>query len=109
MTYRPGELDQRVTVSRKVLTPDGAGGNVQTWSVIDTFWSHVRPLNGKELANFDGLQNEVMYLFVFRNGIDLRDDDLLSWDNESFNIRVRKQPKGRALYLEVEAERGVAL
>jgi len=109
MTFRPGELDQRVTVSRKTLTPDLLGGATQTFTDLKTYWSHVRPLSGKEIANYDGLQNEVLYLFVFRNGLDIKPDDILKWRSENYNIRVIKQPKNRALYTEVEAERGVAL
>lgn len=109
MTFRPGELDQRVTVSRKVMTVDTMGGYTKTWSVLGDFWAHVRPLSGNESAKYDSVQAEARYLFVFRNGIDIQDDDLLTWQTESFNIRVRRQPKNRALYLEVEAERGVAL
>ena len=106
--FRPGELDQRVKVQRLSPTPDGYGGTTDQWVEIGEFWAHVRPLSGREIQDFDQLQGEARYLFVFRNGIDLRDADRLDWYGEQFNIRVRKQPKGRAMYVEVEAERGVA-
>jgi SPP1 family predicted phage head-tail adaptor len=108
MTYRTGELDQRVSVMRLQSTPDGYGGTTRDWVSAGEYWAHVRPQSGREVADFDRLQGEARYLFVFRNGIDLKDSDRLDWQGEQFNIRVRKQPKMRSLYVEVEAERGVA-
>jgi len=54
------------------------------------------------------LQGEAAYMFVFRNGISLLDSDRLDWQGDQYNITLRKQPKSRALYIEVTAERGVA-
>ena len=108
MAYRTGELDQRVKVMRKQEVSDGYGGITVSWIESGDYWSHVRPMAGREIEDFDRLQGTASYLFVFRNGIDLQDDDRLDWYGEQFNVRVRKQPKGRAMYVEVEAERGVA-
>ena len=77
--FRPGELDQRVTVQRQTLTQDGLGGDALAWVDQGAYWCHVRPLSGRESTGFDQLQGE-----------------------------ARKQPKTRALYIEVTAERGVA-
>ena len=108
MTYRAGELDQRVKVMRLVRTPDGYGGYDNSFAENNEYWCHVRPLSGRETVEADRLQGEATYLFVFRNGLDVRDADMLEWEGEQFNIRVRKQPKKRNLYIEIEAERGVA-
>lgn len=108
MTYRTGELDQRVTVMRLTNTPDGYGGFATTWSKAGEYWAHVRPQSGREQVDFERIQGTANYLFVFRNGVDLRDADRLDWQGEQFNIRFRKQPKTRSMYVEVEAERGVA-
>ena len=106
--FRPGELDQRVKVIRKVSTSDGYGGTTNTTQEVGEYWCHVRPLSGREIEDFDRLQGTANYLFVFRNGIDLKDSDRLDWYGDQYNIRFRKQPKGRAMYVEVMAERGVA-
>jgi len=108
MSYRAGELDQRVKVMRLANAPDGYGGFTTEWLEAGEYWAHVRPMSGREVVDFERLQGEASYLFVFRNGIDLLDADRLDWYGEQFNIRVRKQPKARAMYVEVEAERGVA-
>ena len=108
MTYRTGELDQRAKVMRKQRTPDGMGGFTTTWTEAGEYWCHVRPMSGRERLHTDRLQGEAMYLFVFRNGADIKDADRLDWQGDQFNVRFRKQQKNRAMYLEVEAERGVA-
>lgn len=110
MTYRAGELDQRITFQELIKTPDGLGGNTHTWSTVqgsDT-WALVRSKNGREVTEFDRVNAEAGYLFVIRNRQDIQDSYRIMWDCEPFNIRVRRQPKKRALYLEIDAERGVA-
>ena len=106
--YRAGELDQRVKIMRSSLVSDGMGGNTLTWSELNEVWCHVRPMSGREINDFDQLNAQASYLFVVRNGLDVTDSDALEWDGIMYNIRIRKQPKKRALYLEIEAERGVA-
>lgn len=108
MTYRTGELDQRVKVMRQTSTDDGYGGQIVEFIESGEYWCHVRPLSGRETVEADRLAGEATYLFVFRNGMDVQDSDRLDWYGDQYNIRVRKQPKGRAMYIEIEAERGVA-
>ena len=108
MTFRPGELDQRILIQRESETPDEYGGSELTWVDHITVWAHVRPLSGREVTDFDRVNAEARYLFVVRYPVDIRDCDRIVWDGENFNIRVRKQPKGRDLYMQIEAERGVA-
>lgn len=109
MTYRVGELDQRVKILRQQLTPDGMGGNSLSWVDLGEVWAHVRPKGGREVTEFDRVNGQASYLFVVRNGLDIKDSDTLEWDGVPFNISVRKQPKKRALYMEIEADRGKAL
>ena len=110
MTYRPGELDQRIEFQERISTPDGIGGSTFTWSTITNggAWALVRPKGGREVTEFDRVNGEASYLFVVRNRQDVRDSFRILWDGIPYNIRVRKQPKLRALYLEIDGERGVA-
>ena len=111
MTFRAGELDQRVTFQKRQSTSDGMGGSSFVWVNIDvspTVWGHVRPNGGKENIQFERVNAEAGYLFVIRNRQDILESYRILWDNEPFNITVAKKPKTRALYLEIEAERGVA-
>ena len=109
MTYRAGELDQRITFQERQRVPDGMGGTVDIWADISTLssvWAHVRPMNGREVTEYDRVNAEAGYLFVIRNRSDIKDSYRILWDGVAFNIRVRKQPKKRALYLEIEGARG---
>ena len=108
MSYRPGELDQRIIIKRKVKTPDGMGGNTVTWSDLFTLWALAKPMGGSEKTDFDRVNGEAKYLFVVRNGYAIQDGDAVEWEGEFYNIRVRKQRKSRDMYLEIEAERGAS-
>lgn len=108
MAFQPGELDQRVKIMRQVLTPDGYGGNAKTWTEIAEVWAKVMPVSGGEVTDYERVNAEARYLFVIRYPQDVIDSDRLDWDGEGYNIRVRKKPKGRDLYMRIEAERGVA-
>ena len=108
MAFRPGELDQRITIMRDVETPDGYGGNTTAPTLIHTLWALVRPISGNEITDYDRINAKAKYLFVVRYPIDILDSDRIEWEGTSFNIRLRKEPKGRDLYMQIEAERGVA-
>jgi len=106
--FRPGELDQYITVQEQVNTPDGIGGNSVAWSDKFDIWAHVRPLSGREVTDYERVNAEARYLFVVRSPVDIKEGDRLVWEGSEFNIRVLKVPKGRDLYMQIEAERGVA-
>ena len=106
--FRPGELDQLIAIEEQVLTPNGSGGNSVAWQTKGDIWALVRPLSGKEVTDYERVNAEARYLFVVRYPADITDSDRIIWEGTAFNIRVRKAPKGRDLYMQIEAERGVA-
>lgn len=110
MTYRTGELDQRITFQERQKVSDGIGGSIDTWVDISTLasvWAHVRPMSGREVTEYDRVNAEAKYLFVIRNRSDLLEKYRIVWEGEVFNISTIKKPKRRALYIEIEGERGV--
>ena len=106
--YRPGEIDQRVTLRRQTLTSDGPGGQTAAWSDVATFWCHVRPRSGRETVQADRVSGQTTYLFVCRYRSDVREADVLRWQGVDYNVRAILDRSGRKLYLEIDAERGVA-
>lgn len=111
MTYRTGELDQRITFQMRVTVADGMGGSSFTWEDIPelaSVWAHARVKGGREVTEFERVNSEATYLFVVRNRPDIKPEYRIVWDGELFNIRHIAKPKTRALYLEIEGERGVA-
>lgn len=110
MTYRAGELDQRITFQERQSVSDGMGGSTDAWvniSALSSVWAHARPKSGREVTQYDRVNAETGYLFVIRNRSDLLESYRILWDDEPFNIKAIPKPKGRALYMEIEAERGV--
>lgn len=106
--YRPGELDQFISVERKTSTPDGMGGNgPTTWVKQFDIWAHVRPLTGREVTDFERVNPEALYLMVVRWPVDIEAQDSIVWEGDRYNIEVLKKPKGRDLYCEIQARRGV--
>lgn len=103
-----GELDQRVSIRRETLVADGQGGSTASWADVATVWAHVRPKGGREVVNADRVQGQTMYTFVMRYRSDIREADVIRWQGVDYNVRAILDRGGRRLYLEVDAERGVA-
>ena len=108
MAFRPGELDQLIAVEREQAASDGYGGNTVSWVPLGEVWAHVRPLSGREVTDYQRVNAEARYLFVIRWPIDIKESDSIVWEGERYNIRALKKPKGRDLYCQIEADRGVA-
>lgn len=108
MKWQPGELDQRVIIVRETQVGDGQGGHTVTTATVATVWAKVVAKSGREREHSDRLNAESMYLFVIRWRSDVREADRLLWRGQEYNIRAIAQDGGRKLYLEIDAERGVA-
>ena len=110
MTYRAGELDQRITFQLRQSVPDNMGGNTDTWvdiALTPTVWAHVRTKGGREVTQYDRVNAESGNMFVIRNRQDILESYRIVWDGEPFNIVSIPKPKSRSLYIEINAERGV--
>lgn len=110
MTYRVGELDQRITFQERQSVSDGIGGSVDTWvdiASLSSVWAQVRPKSGREVTEYDRVNAETSYTFIIRNRSDLLERYRIVWDGEPFNILAIPKPKSRALYLSIDAQRGV--
>lgn len=106
--YHPGEMNERIQIIRETRASDGAGGQTLTLSTLASVWAHVRPRSGREMERFDRINASAMYLFVIRYRTDVEESDRILWKGEFYNVRYIAQGTGRNLYLEIDAERGVA-
>lgn len=109
MSYRTGELTERVTFRRETLTDDGMGGQTVTWTAVaPNVWAKARALSGGEAERFDKLNATAMVRFIIRYRDDLQHDDQIVWNGVEHNIRYIEPTSSRRLYLAIDAERGVA-
>lgn len=109
--YRPGELTERITIKRETLTSDGLGGDDLTVSDVVTVAAKVVPLSGNEREDFNSLSSSHNYRFVirWRSGATAPLlNDRIEWRGTDFNIRSINDHGPRSMYLEIEAEQGVA-
>ncbi len=59
-------LNRKLSLESPVITPDGAGGFSQSWSLIGTIWADVQPGAGRELAGIEVNVSSVNYLITVR-------------------------------------------
>jgi SPP1 family predicted phage head-tail adaptor len=109
MNWRPGELDQLITIKREQLASDGMGGETVTLvNLAADIWAKVRPMSGNESERFDKLNATMTNTFVVRYRDDVREDDRIVWGGDEYNIRAIEKAGSRELYTVMMAERGVA-
>lgn len=108
MKWRPGQLDQRVTIQRIERTSDGAGGETTAWADLADVWANVRPATGRETQIEGRIAATSSAIFTIRRRADLLDTDRIVWGDVAYNIRSIMIGSQREAYLMIEAERGVA-
>jgi len=108
MKWMPGELDQRITIRRETLADDGMGGSTVSLADVATVWAKAIARSGREREYSDRLNAEGSYTFVIRWRNDIRESDRILWNSVQYNVRAISQDGGRKMYLELDAERGVA-
>lgn len=109
MTYRIGELRERVTIRRSTETRDSLGSPVLTETDVATVWALVRPMSGRERQVGNTEAATAGYLFVFRQGVSaqhaISTTDALVWRGDSYDVTFVKSRGPAAHYTEVEAVR----
>lgn len=105
-----GRMDQRITLQRQIETGDGAGGTKVAWVNFGKDacpWANVIAKAGKESMDEGRITASFVVLFKIYNRSDVSERDRIVWDGVIYNIRGIRFEGARALYLTIEAERGV--
>lgn len=108
---RPGRLDQIVTFENRVAVPDGVGGMDYAWSEVAKdacVWAAVVARGAREAMDQDRMSAAGVYRFTIRDRCDIDETCRIIWQSEAYNVRAVHRTGGRKLYLEIDAERGVA-
>ncbi len=84
---RAGRLDRRVTLQRRVITRDAAGGAIETWTSAFSCWAERRDVRGSERleAGAEVATHEATFRIRWRAGIDATwrlVEGTVAWDVE---------------------------
>lgn len=105
-----GKLDQLVTFQEPVSVADGGGGSVVTFQDFATnpqSWASVFAVRGDEEKDEGRVNATGLYRFNVRYRGDVDERHIILWGGQRYNIRNVRRTGGRALYMTIEAERGV--
>ncbi len=83
-----GNLRQRVSIEEPLRTGDGGGGAQESWVELAQVWAQIRPLNGSERAEADGIAGKVSHEIVMRFRADIAPEHRLFYDGRIFDIRA---------------------
>jgi SPP1 family predicted phage head-tail adaptor len=105
---RPGKIDQMVALERRSATADGIGGTIYAWSEFACVWASVVARGARESMDQERMSAAGVYRFTIRHRDDIDETCRIMWQGEAYNVRAVHRTGGRKLYLEIDAERGVA-
>lgn len=88
-------LNRRVDIRRAVVSDDGSGGQISTWTTIGTVWAEAISQNGREAVIAGALQGVAAWRITVRWQSDIRVTDQLRLDGRDLNIRTAEDPNGR--------------
>jgi SPP1 family predicted phage head-tail adaptor len=103
-----GKLSERITIEQETLTGDGMGGGTSAWAAHVSLWAEVVPKSARERLQAGQVEATATHTFCIRRRADITESMRITWRGEVYNIRAIALPALRALYMEIDAERGVA-
>lgn len=108
--YTAGMLREPVAFTRAALASDGAGGQTETWAAIagTPTRGSVIPQGGGERYQADRVDGVQSYRIVTRYSAALRVGDRVTVRSQALNIRALRNVEMRNMWLEIDAEAGVA-
>jgi len=109
--YTAGMLREPVTFQRRTLASDGAGGFSETWAAIPgaPTRAFARTPGGSERYAHDRLEGIARVKLTVRYFAALTEGDAVILRGIRHNIRFINNVQFQDLWLEIDAERGVAV
>lgn len=93
---------------RRVFTPDGCGGTVDSWQDAGAFWAAVEPMSGGESFRSDQIQDTATHVVTFRGPNGTRARDRLLFDGRVFNVTVVSDIESRGSKMVANCIEGIA-
>lgn len=104
---RSGKLRHLVTVQRKSLTTDDYGGPVETWADVATARASVEPMQGRELASAQTVNDETTTRITMRYLIGVTTADRITFEGRYYNLQSVIDPELRHRELIIMASDGL--
>jgi len=104
---KAGDLRNQVSLQRKQINSDGAGGTVVTWVEYATPWCKITPKTGNEKIYLGRLDAQGLSSVTTRYMSTIIESDKLVFKNKEFQIRSIINIEERNKYTEMLIERGV--
>jgi len=102
-------LDQPIEIKRKSQEQRADGSLETTLTTVMQGFARVRPMRGGESDQGTQVEARAGYKFTIHTRSDLLDDDVIVWRGRKYNIRFIYEEGFGSIYMEIEAERGVAI
>lgn len=102
-------LDQYIEIKRKTQFQQADGSLATVFTLISPEWAKVAAISGSERNASSQNEASANYRFHIHNRTDLLEDDVIFWEGGSYNIRFISSAGQGAIYLMIDAERGVAV
>jgi len=80
------EYRYRISLYKKVLSPNTWGGYSTTLTLIDTIWAGMTPLQGKELMQYKQLYPTATTIFKIRYRPDITTNIVIKYGSTKYNI-----------------------
>lgn len=107
-----GEMRDRIEFQRETRVEDDGGGGSMTWTVLFSRWAKVAAKSGNERDFARQTQSPADYRIVVRNDSGTRtllEKDRILWRGHLLNIRFIERAPTRDLFMQIDAELGVAV
>jgi SPP1 family predicted phage head-tail adaptor len=102
-----GKLRHRVTLQSKgTPTRDAMGGEVVTWTTVDTVWAEVRPLSGRALIAAKQAKSEVTASITLRHRDDISPDWRVVHGSDTYDVHAIIQD-GAGISLNLQCSKGM--
>lgn len=102
-------LRHKVTLEKKTLVSDIAGGYQTGWQAVVTLWASINRLRGNERFTGGQLASASTHVFRMRFHSDISPDKRFIYDGRIFNIRVLHNVDEKDRMLDVYVEEGVGV
>lgn len=107
-----GALRHRIQIQSLTLTPDGQGGQTESWTDLAAVWADVQPVSASERIYSRQTQYTRTHKVVIRYLEDLTSSVSTAhrflFDNRTFHIRGIRKMDEKKFWLLIDAEENVA-